>query len=321
MRDWRTAHRSTWKRDGACKANQHNCLDTGHGDQCCDNDSYCFVGSEGESRCCPLGSNCVADSPCNSKSYYCTRTATLSALQTSDAAAAANATETGCCGRRCPVPQYYLCPAELGGNCCPYGTECRADEKCVSVASNTVMTTAATATATTGAATNSATPASPPSQCPSGGGGTCRAAGSSAGGLSTTTKTCIAVTVVASAAVVAGLIAWLWVVKRRYKTRAGTSREGSSSVSEVPGDSVPEVGSFGIAAAQSSVGRAVPAQPNSPADIASPVELDSAAPEDDGTVGKDGLPKPEPTEVYELEAIEVGRNCTAEGWRREETTM
>ncbi|OAA80297.1 hypothetical protein LEL_03783 [Akanthomyces lecanii RCEF 1005] len=319
----RTAHRSTWKRDGACGGNQHSCLDTGHGDQCCDNDAYCFVSTSGESRCCPLGSNCVADSQCNSKSYYCTRTAATTLISSS---IAVNATETGCCGRSCPQPKYFLCPAALGGNCCPYGSECRADGSCVAAASSSATTT------TTRIGTGTAS-GSPTALCPSGGASCTGTALAAEPRLSTTTKTGIAVTVVAGTGVIVGMLAWLWITRRRAKARAAatTASREESSVSEVPGDSVPEAGYFGIggAAVPSGAARAVPSQPNTPGDIASPVEIDSAA------VDGEAPPLPPPRadgaqmveqsgEVYELPATEVEVNAsgsTEEGGERDKETM
>lgn len=40
---------------------------------------------------------------------------------------------TGCCGRACPGTSQYLCPKTLGGNCCPFGTNCQEDGNCVFV--------------------------------------------------------------------------------------------------------------------------------------------------------------------------------------------
>ncbi|KAM3505917.1 hypothetical protein MY11210_007778 [Beauveria gryllotalpidicola] len=270
-------------------------LDTGHGDQCCGNDSYCFVSTGGESRCCPLGSNCVADSPCNSKSYYCTRTATAAL---SLASVAANATETGCCGRRCPQPQYFLCPPELGGNCCPYGAECRADGSCVAPMTSTTTTTT---TATTAFTTSSTLPTA---QCPS---GACATSAVGGGGLSPTTKAGIAATVVAGTGVVAGALAWLWLLrKKRAKARAAARAIG---VSEVPGDAVGEprgyFGGGGGAEAAPGAARAVPSQPNTP------VEIDSAVPEDDAVEMGDA-PRVENVDMYELEATEVGRDTSSD---------
>ena len=295
-------------------------MDTGHGDQCCDNDAYCFVSTSGESRCCPLGSNCVADSQCNSKSYYCTRTATAT-LQA--ASTAANVTETGCCGRSCPQPGHFLCPAALGGNCCPYGSECRADGNCVAVASSS---TTARATAT-GTASGSLTVPLCPRSASSGCTGTAAAAEPRAA-LSMTTKTGIAVTVVAGTGVIVGMLAWLWITRRRRSraraaATAASSRE-ESSVSEVPGDGVPEAGYFGIgdAAVPSGAARAVPSQPNTPGDIASPVEIDSAAVE-----GEVPPPPPPPRggsgEVYELPGteVEVSASSTDEGPGDKETMV
>ncbi|KHN96660.1 uncharacterized protein MAM_05603 [Metarhizium album ARSEF 1941] len=117
------------RRDQTCGDGHHNCLDINQPDRCCSNQNYCYVNAAGEARCCPVGSNCVADSPCKSEFYFCTTT--LSGLAAANAANAANATTQGCCGRKCPQTSYYLCPSSLGGKCCPYDADCQADGNCV----------------------------------------------------------------------------------------------------------------------------------------------------------------------------------------------
>ncbi|KAJ3476016.1 hypothetical protein NLG97_g9266 [Lecanicillium saksenae] len=272
-------------------------LDTGHGDQCCDNDSYCFVSTSGESRCCPLGSNCVADSKCNSKSYYCTRTTTRTLI----ASILSNATETGCCGRRCPQSQYYLCPAELGGNCCPYGAACRADGNCVAPGPTT--TTISTMSPSV----------SPASTCLTGECTGVVVAVQPSGGLSTTTKACIAAIVVGGTGIAAGALTWLWLLKkkRRLQERRGISSLEESPVSEVPGDDVAATEYFGIGAALPVAERAVPSQPQTPGDITSPVEIDSAVRKDDSP-DAGNMARVEDAEIYELEATEVRQSHSVE---------
>ncbi|KAG6038600.1 hypothetical protein E4U41_003996 [Claviceps citrina] len=119
-----------------CGETHHNCLDIQRPDSCCDNSSYCYVNAQNEARCCPIGSNCIADSPCSSQAYYCTVTLTTALLPSGSAAAAAaaantTATELGCCGRKCPQTSYFLCPSDLGGKCCPFGSQCQAGGNCL----------------------------------------------------------------------------------------------------------------------------------------------------------------------------------------------
>ncbi|OAQ61823.1 cortical protein marker for cell polarity domain-containing protein [Pochonia chlamydosporia 170] len=111
------------KRDGNCPENSHNCLDVNFPRQCCDNQSYCYINFSNDPRCCPIGSNCIDDSPCKSEHFYCTTT--LPSITTG------NSTTKGCCGRKCPQTSYYLCPPDLGGNCCPYGSNCQTGGNCV----------------------------------------------------------------------------------------------------------------------------------------------------------------------------------------------
>lgn len=109
------------KRDGDCGSGRHSCLDIGFGDDCCDNDTYCYVNKDGDPKCCPVGSNCSNDSPCSSTAYFCTRTVTESGTATA---------RGGCCGRKCPNKSLYLCPSDSGGNCCGYDSQCRAGGSC-----------------------------------------------------------------------------------------------------------------------------------------------------------------------------------------------
>ncbi|KAK7403816.1 hypothetical protein QQX98_010413 [Neonectria punicea] len=111
------------KRDVDCGEEHHSCLDVGFGDECCENDSYCYVNRDGKAKCCPIGSNCSADSDCDSTAYFCTRTVTASGTPTA---------REGCCGRKCRETSLYLCASSLGGNCCAYGAECRAGGECAS---------------------------------------------------------------------------------------------------------------------------------------------------------------------------------------------
>ena len=81
------------------------------------------MNEDGDAKCCPIGSNCVNDSPCSSDAYFCTTTVTVSGT--------ASPTEV-CCDRLCPQTSQYLCPPDLGGKCCNFDSECRADGSCVS---------------------------------------------------------------------------------------------------------------------------------------------------------------------------------------------
>ncbi|RSL40778.1 hypothetical protein CEP53_013159 [Fusarium sp. AF-6] len=117
------------KRDKDCGEGYHNCLDIGFGDDCCTNDQYCYVNKDGDPKCCQIGSNCASENLCSkdaTRQYFCTRTVTQSGTA---------ATQEGCCDRKCPRTSLYLCPSDLGGNCCGFGSECRPDGKCASTKS------------------------------------------------------------------------------------------------------------------------------------------------------------------------------------------
>ncbi|KAG6073220.1 hypothetical protein E4U33_002970 [Claviceps sp. LM78 group G4] len=121
------------KQNKECGDTQHNCLDVQRPDACCDNSSYCFINVQNEVRCCPIGSNCIADSPCSGRAYYCIITVTKT-IRAPGGVAGANKTETttemGCCTRKCPQPSEFLCPSALGGKCCPFGSHCQSGGIC-----------------------------------------------------------------------------------------------------------------------------------------------------------------------------------------------
>ncbi|GAB0133486.1 hypothetical protein EsDP_00001893 [Epichloe bromicola] len=138
-----------------CGQDHHNCLDVLRPDSCCDNQSYCYINGRGEARCCPIGSNCVADSPCSSRAYYCAVTVTVTASLPFGSTAPAPATQQGCCGRKCPQTSHFLCPPDLGGKCCPFGSRCQAGGNCLQIKG-----AEAEAETKTAASTSSSEPAS-----------------------------------------------------------------------------------------------------------------------------------------------------------------
>ncbi|KAG5932112.1 hypothetical protein E4U53_001487 [Claviceps sorghi] len=145
-----------------CGEGQHSCLDIQRPDSCCDNASYCYINAQDEARCCPIGSNCIADSPCSSQAYYCTVTLTTTFLPrvSSAGVTAVTTTEQGCCGRKCPQTSYFLCPPDLGGKCCPFGSQCQAGGSCLQ------KKTATSASTSAAIATPKAGCSSPASSCP-----------------------------------------------------------------------------------------------------------------------------------------------------------
>jgi hypothetical protein len=97
---------------------------------CCENSNFCLIDTSFSAACCQLGSDC--GNPCSTASYICPTTITVSGTPTISRA---------CCPRACPVSQ-YKCAASLGGNCCPFGSNCQADGNCTatSTSSNPVTT-------------------------------------------------------------------------------------------------------------------------------------------------------------------------------------
>ncbi|KAI9167719.1 hypothetical protein HJFPF1_03853 [Paramyrothecium foliicola] len=115
------------KREGACAANYHGCLDVGRGSNCCSNNSYCYITSSDELRCCPNGSDCPDNNQCARDKFRCYETQTITR---SAEATPLVTSRAGCCNRACPKSSQYLCPPDRGGRCCPYGFECRANGNC-----------------------------------------------------------------------------------------------------------------------------------------------------------------------------------------------
>ncbi|KAM0264471.1 hypothetical protein ACHAQJ_000662 [Trichoderma viride] len=132
------------KREGSCGDNSHSCLDIGHGDSCCDNNSYCYINTSNEPKCCGIGLTCASDNPCPASAVRCTVTTTLTFSRTSspsktsakESTITSTSTTTGCCGRACPNTSQYLCAKTLGGNCCSFNANCEAGGGCVFTKTN-----------------------------------------------------------------------------------------------------------------------------------------------------------------------------------------
>ncbi|OAA33359.1 hypothetical protein AAL_00824 [Moelleriella libera RCEF 2490] len=244
-----------------CGESAHNCLDIKHADQCCDNDTYCFINKSDQVRCCPVGSNCAGDSYCSSNAFFCTTTflttVPLATISSSDGAAAtataSNVTQQGCCGRHCPQTS----PSDLGGKCCPYGARCQADGSCVQRKLPAASTGSSTGGGGGGAAGSRTAVVSAGSRA---GSATSFAATGTDGvvvtepeDLSTGAKTGIGIGAAVAVLLAAGLLAWLCLVKRNRTSRtrwrrqrkwgwgtagagaAGAGRDGGSGKEDIQG--------------------------------------------------------------------------------------
>ncbi|RDA93555.1 hypothetical protein CP533_6125 [Ophiocordyceps camponoti-saundersi (nom. inval.)] len=256
--------------DGFCRQGSHDCLDIGHADQCCDNDSYCYVNRNFEPRCCPIGSNCVDDSPCKSDSFFCSKPVD----------------RIGCCGRLCPQTSHYLCPQSLGGRCCPYGAQCQAGGNCLQT-KTTIPTTTNPPAADSGCSSRSYKCADGTGCC--GLDQSCARVSETAycapvdRGLSRGALAGIGVGAVVVISVVMGAAAWLCLSSRRRdkdELRISTISPRHGLTEDYSGPN-PVSGPYTESAVPSAtrllggLPRAVPTRPDGPGDIAAPVEMDS----------------------------------------------
>ncbi|KAL7790022.1 hypothetical protein V8C37DRAFT_385164 [Trichoderma ceciliae] len=254
-----------FKREGSCGDNAHSCLDVGHGDRCCDNNSYCYINTSNDPRCCAIGQPCTSDNPCPATAVRCTSTRILtitSPFSASKTPAKASATTsrtviTGCCGRACPQTSFYLCPPDLGGNCCPFDSNCEASGNCVSTKTKppSGLTPAAegcttsqfrcpdgdgccndgqSCTSFSGSAYCSATTGGPTS--------TLAAAGddssSSPGGLSPGAEAGIAVGAVVGGGLIVAAAVWLYLTRRRAAAEARVYNGASQQSGDGDGNGI-----------------------------------------------------------------------------------
>ncbi|KAK3182470.1 hypothetical protein K4F52_006296 [Lecanicillium sp. MT-2017a] len=220
------------------------------------------------------------------------------------------------------MPGYYLCPKDLGGNCCPYNSECQAGGNCVAVVTPTSSTEPLITPAVEGCTTSqykcpdgtgccnnwqSCTRMDNTAYCADGippGSDAPEVNDGASKGLSDGAKAGVGVTVVASVGLVAGVAAWVWILLKRKRARAirpspVNACQDESAAKEQDGQAEPATiqaqdgDYFGRLTrprneASHSPGpeRAVPRHPETPSDITTPVEIDSAVlPPEQGDFG------------------------------------
>ncbi|KAI3396583.1 hypothetical protein diail_12034 [Diaporthe ilicicola] len=235
------------KRDGFCPVNNHPCSEVNATtDVCCENTKYCIINETSLAvECCPLGSTCGGQ--CDTNSYYSvlTSTKTTSSSTTTQTLAA-------CVARACSSSQ-YLCPESMGGDCCPYDSDCASGKQCLVRSTTSSSTTAGPTVATMipsgcskqgdstcsggagccGAGSACTTVSSQPMCAPvtttssSSGGPAPTGSGISvvpqSKGISTGAKAGIAVGVVVAAALAIGAATWLCIRRRRGSGRSTTT--------------------------------------------------------------------------------------------------
>jgi len=300
------------RQSGLCtdSSKEHSCLDVGDGSNCCENDNYCMIDTSYKLLCCAIGSNCGL--ACDSAHYICPSTVTSSGTATVTAACCPRSCPTtsqfkcdasfggGCCGygsvcasgNKCistarpttpavvsQIPSgcttsQLACPTSIGGGCCDIGLAC-------TVLDNTNYCAAPTGMATrTGANGILATAVPKPSP-----------------GLSTGAKAGIGAGVAVGACVAVGIFLWFCLAHRKRSrsdqsvvTASGPEMsQGSEAGMKRPSQGrqasdyfgpVAEPGPFTDSPTSPTPrspggSRGVPANPQSPGDITTPVEIDS----------------------------------------------
>lgn len=296
---------------GVCAADEHSCLDINSTTTCCANDQYCVINNDFSPGCCAIGSTCGL--PCGSDEYQCKSTATVSGSATVTAACCPRSCTgtslykcvatlgTGCCsfGYACQsgggctstvqstsqnaiasqfpsgcTTSQITCASSIGGGCCGVGSACTMSNNgyyCVS-ASQTAQRTGA-----------------------DGSMGTDLSKTTKHSGLSTGAKAGIGGGIAGVALLVAGGVLY-FCIRQRRNNRAQTetsstpamSQKGGSEAQKPPVARRQTADYFGptatagpytedvVSPSTSPGGRGgVPVSPQSPGDIAAPVEIDS----------------------------------------------
>ncbi|KAL6815632.1 hypothetical protein GGI42DRAFT_348572 [Trichoderma sp. SZMC 28013] len=263
-----------FKREGSCGDNAHSCLDIGHGDRCCNNNSYCYKNTSDEPRCCAIGSACTSDNPCPATAVRCSVTHTVTITSTSSGATRTTTSRasvitrttttvlTGCCGRACPQTSFYLCASSLGGNCCPFDSNCQAGGHCVSTKTspppgltpvaegcttsqfrcsdgNGCCNNGQTCTSFAGSAYCSTATGGPTSTLVAGGDDP-GSGSSSSGGLSPGAEAGIAVGAVVGGGLIVAAAVWFYLTKRRaaaeHRVYNDASLQSGGASAAAPGD-------------------------------------------------------------------------------------
>lgn len=235
-------------------------LDVGAGGSCCGNENYCIV-ANGTPSCCHIAGTC--GNLCDANHYECPGTTTLSGTTISST----------CCPRSCTATSQYLCASAYGGQCCNYDQGCASNSQCIATStSSSIASNTGTATGT-------------------GPTGSSSASSSSSSGLSIGAKAGVGAGVAVGALVVVSGFLWFCLAHRRRAKRAAAvpaMSQGSDSGAKRPSGGRSGSDYFGPAAAvgpftehhdstATSPGArsGVPVSPQSPGDIAIPVEIDS----------------------------------------------
>ncbi|KAH7325950.1 hypothetical protein B0I35DRAFT_474670 [Stachybotrys elegans] len=275
--------------DACTAASSHPCHDVGRS-ACCPNQSYCVIVDDDRLGCCRVGVDCREfNSRCdNLESYQCVITTTRRNSES---------LVTTCCPRSCTGTSQYLCPSSLGGQCCGYDEACRSGGECEPLS----------------------TPAPPPTTSPTSSIPTATETDTdsdsgSSGGLSDAETAGVAAGSVVGGGLLIACAVWFFVRRRRRRLHqeeqptqrsaiSMPSRTGEELVSDItaptsrPGRSRtgtqgyfgpdPVTGpftetEFSSPAGSPGISRAVPSQPQTPGDIAAPIEIDSLSQVDRG---------------------------------------
>ncbi|KAI1850662.1 hypothetical protein JX266_003944 [Neoarthrinium moseri] len=252
----------------SCESGEHNCLDLGPlgAGKCCPNSMYCYFQPDWEVGCCGQGEAC--DPKCTQTTSYYYRwniTNTITSFSTLPSSTGTvpkviptliTSTAEACKPRKCSLTA-FLCPSQLGGNCCDNGQVCATNGCQVAVSSTPTLVPTRGCGGTPNAfscsigggccqtgqvctESNNQNVCSGEASIPTPSGATI----SSDNSLSQSSKAGIGAGVAIGAALVIGAVTWFCIRRRRTERRRRSAAYARSQQGPTPGADTTVVGSM-----------------------------------------------------------------------------